>query len=168
MRQLDSRADELKSGVEAARHQRNQVYAGGKAEGGDKTYKDDILGKIDDVRKARATHKEGVDKLNALKTEQRELENEKAAILKTIPRNYHTPEDLRQAIKGKQQRYETSSMSNAEEKRLLRDIDALKKGVPDMEKLGTIEPELTQIREKRKVLTAELDASRKIIDDKNE
>lgn len=95
MRELDGRADELKGGVEAARKQRNQVYDGGKAEGGTVTFKDIIGEKIEDIKKARAKHKEGTEKLNTLKNQQRELETEKNNILKNVPRNYHTPADLR-------------------------------------------------------------------------
>lgn len=43
-------------------------------------------------------------------------------------------------------------MNNSEEKQLLKEIDGLKKAVPDMEKLSKIEPELTEIRDKRKVI----------------
>lgn len=37
-----------------------------------------------------------------------------------------------------------------------------------MEKLGTIEPELNEIRTKRTALTKELDESRRVLDEKNE
>lgn len=59
-------------------------------------------------------------------------------------------------------------MSNAEEKRLLRDIDALRRAVPDMKKLALIEPELTQIREKKKVINQELDVVKQLIDEKSD
>ena len=48
-------------------------------------------------------------------------------------------------------------MSNVQEKQLLKDIDALKKAVPDMEKLSKIEPELNQLKEKRKGIQKQLD-----------
>ena len=152
MRELDRRAEELKASVEANRHQRSRVYEGGKVEGGEVTYRDLIMSNIEDVKKVRAQHREQLDKLNGLKDRQRELEADKAAVLRNIPRNYHTEEDLQHAIQEKQQRYETSSMANADEKRLLREIDALKKAVPDMKKLAQIEPELASIREKKKVI----------------
>lgn len=59
-------------------------------------------------------------------------------------------------------------MSNAEEKRLLRDIDALRRALPDMKKLALIEPELTQIREKKKVINQELDVVKQLIDEKSD
>tara|TARA_B100000780_G_C20735952_1_gene292400 strand:+ start:142 stop:258 length:117 start_codon:yes stop_codon:yes gene_type:complete len=38
-------------------------------------------------------------------------------------------------------------MSNVEEKKLLKDIDALKKAIPDMKRLSELEPELVKLRE---------------------
>lgn len=56
--------------------------------------------------------------------------------------NYKTEQDMAKAIKEKQTRYETSSMSNQDEKALLREIDLLKRALPDMKDLGGIDPEL--------------------------
>lgn len=169
MRALDQRAEELKASVEANRAQRSRVYEGGKVEGGEVTYRDVIMTNIEDVKKVRAQHREHLDKLNGLKDRQRELEAEKAALLKNIPRNYHTQEDIQQAIQEKQQRYETSSMAtNAEERRLLKEIDSLRRALPDMKKLALIEPELAQIREKKKVINQDLDVVKRLIDEKND
>ena len=88
--------------------------------------------------------------------------------MKNIPRNYHTYEDLEQAIQEKQTRYETSSIGNAEERKLLREIDALKKALPDMKKMQTLEPELAKIREKKKAINKELDVVKRIMDEKND
>lgn len=86
--------------------------------------------------------------------------------MKNIPRNYHTEKDVKQAIKEKQSKYETSSMSSNEEKKLLKDIDALKKALPDMSKLTVIEPELAQIREEKKKIQDGLSLVQRLIDDK--
>lgn len=124
MKDLDKQAEELKVHVEGNRFQRNRVYEGGKVEGGDVTYRDLIMSNIDEVKKVRAKHREHLDKLNVLKDRQRELEAEKSTLMKNIPRNYNTYDDLQHAIHDKQTRYETSSMStNAEERKLLREID---------------------------------------------
>ena len=59
-------------------------------------------------------------------------------------------------------------MANAEEKRLLREIDALRKALPEMKNLEQIEPELTQIREKKRAISKDLDVVKKLLDEKNE
>ena len=86
--------------------------------------------------------------------------------MKNIPRNYHTEKDVKQAIKEKQSKYETSSMSSNDEKKLLKDIDALKKALPDMSKLTIIEPELASIREEKKKIQDGLSLVQRLIDDK--
>lgn len=75
-----------------------------------------------------------------------------------IPRNYHTAEDLKQAINEKQNRYETKSLSNQEEKKLLQEIDKLKGLVPDMKILSTIEPKIQSLRAERNELNKVCDA----------
>ena len=101
MKDLDKKAEELKVNVEANRFQRNRVYEGGKVDGGDVTYRDLIMSNIEEVKKVRKEHRDHLDKLNELKDRQRELETEKTALMKNIPRNYHTYNDLEQAIQDK-------------------------------------------------------------------
>lgn len=167
MKDLDRRAEELKASVEENRFKRNRVYEGGKIDGGDVTFKDLIMSNIEEVKKVRSQHREHLDKLNALKDRQRELEAEKNSLNKNIPRNYHTVKDLQEAIKDKQMRYETSSIANTEEKKLLKEIDALKKAIPDMKKWELLEPELAKIKEKKKAINKDLDVVKKILDEKN-
>lgn len=85
-----------------------------------------------------------------------------------IPRNYHNEDDLNQAIKQKKKQYETTSMSNQDEKRLLQEIDKLERALPDMKKLSAIEPELAQIREQKKKIQAELDVVKRVIESKED
>ena len=167
MKDLDRKAEELKASVEENRFKRNRVYEGGKIDGGDVTFKDLIMSNIEEVKKVRSQHREHLDKLNALKDRQRELEAEKQSLVKNIPRNYHTVKDLQQAIKEKQTKYETSSIANTEEKKLLREIDALKKAIPDMKKWELLEPELAKIRDKKRAINKDLDVVKKILDEKN-
>lgn len=86
--------------------------------------------------------------------------------MKQVPRNYHNLADLEGAIKDKQRKYETSSMTNKDEKALLKDIDNLKRALPEMKKLKIIEPELVKIRDEKKQISADLDIVKKLIDDK--
>jgi len=88
--------------------------------------------------------------------------------LENVPRNYHNKDDLLQAIKQKKKQYETTSMSNQDEKRLLQEIDKLERALPDMEKLSTIEPELAKIRDARKKIQADLDVVKRFIEGKEE
>jgi DNA repair ATPase RecN len=59
-------------------------------------------------------------------------------------------------------------MSSKDEKNLLKDIDMLKRALPELQKLTAIEPELAQIREERKKISAELDIYKKLIDERED
>ena len=80
------------------------------------------------------------------------LEKEKDDLSKNLPRGFNTERELEQAIKEKKRRYETSSMSNVEEKALLKEIDSLKKALPDLKKLSEVDPVINDLKkEKRKI-----------------
>ena len=85
-----------------------------------------------------------------------------------IPRNYHNESDLLHAIKQKKKQYETTSMSNQDEKRLLKEIDNLERALPDMKKLTAMEPELAKIRDARKKIQADLDVVKRLIEKKDD
>lgn len=72
----------------------------------------------------------------------RELDGEVKNVLRNCPRNYTNEKELQHAIKDKQKKYETTSMSSNDEKALLKDIDTLKKALPEIMKLSVIDPEL--------------------------
>jgi len=59
-------------------------------------------------------------------------------------------------------------MSNAAEKALLREIDLLKKALPDMKNLSKVDPELQTIREEKKKISGMLDIVKRVIDDKED
>ena len=124
----------------------------------------------DEIKKYRAERRGHLDRMNALKDRQRTLEGQKQSILKNMPRgsNYRDEQEMAKAIKEKQTKYETSSMSNQEEKALLREIDQLKKALPDIKALSKIEPELQAIREEKKKISGALDIVKRVLDDREE
>ena len=82
--------------------------------------------------------------------------------------NYRDETEMAKAIKEKQQKYETSSMSNQDEKALLREIDQMKKALPDMKELSIIEPQLQKIREQKKEISSALDNVNRVINAKED
>lgn len=131
------------------------------------TYHDVISENIEEMKKFHAEKKGKYERLDQLKARQGELDRQKQNILKQVPRNYHTLADLEQAIKEKQTKYETSSLSNKDEKALLKDIDVLKRALPEMRKLQEIEPEMVKIKEEQKKIRGDLDIVKKLIDVKD-
>lgn len=165
MRELDDEANKYRARIEDARYRRKQIYDGHQADGNDGAY-ELISGNIEEVKKIRNDKREKIDRLNILKDRMNELDKEKQAILRSVPRNYQNEKDLAQAIKEKQTRYETTSLNSNEEKLLLKDIDKLKKALPEMKKLTSIDPELVKIRDERKVISADLDVFKQLIDER--
>lgn len=53
------------------------MYEGGKVEGQNVTYREVIAERIEEVKKFRAEKKQHLDRLNALKDRQREIETKK-------------------------------------------------------------------------------------------
>ena len=94
MKELDAEADQLKITVEENKFKRRQVYESGKVEGENVTYREVITENIEGVKKFRADKKEHLDKLNALRERQKEIESKKSKFTDGIPRNYHNEDDL--------------------------------------------------------------------------
>jgi len=57
-------------------------------------------------------------------------------------------------------------MSSKDEKALLKDIDTLKKALPEITKLTDIDPELTAIKDEKKAIRNDLDVVKQLIDEK--
>lgn len=75
-----------------------------------------------------------------------------------MPRNYQNEDDVQSAIKKKEKEYETGSrLSSQEEKKLLIEIEILKKALPDMKRLALIDPQLNKYRAEKKVISQKLD-----------
>jgi hypothetical protein len=58
-------------------------------------------------------------------------------------------------------------MSNVEEKALLKEIDSLKKALPDMKKLSEIDPVINELKKEKQKISAELNIVKKLIDEKD-
>lgn len=102
MRAQDKVVEEKRLIIEESRHKRKQAWEGGKVEGQNVTYRDLINAHGDEIKGHRDEKRGHLDKLHALKDRQAELEAERQAIIRSIPRNYHNEKDMQQAIKDKQ------------------------------------------------------------------
>lgn len=122
MKELDDLANEKRIQIEDARIKRKQVLDGGRVEGNDGS-RGLLLTNIEDIKKMKAEQRVHFDKLNALKDKERSLQDEKQSILKNLPKGTRGDQDVAKALKEKQKKYETTSLSNVEEKALLIEID---------------------------------------------
>jgi len=167
IRELDNEASQLKLDAEELRYKRRQVFEGGRVSD-DPEVRIIMKEKFEEVRKFREQRNIHHEALNKLKAQLDVLEEEKAEYQQGIPRNYHTEADLKDAIKQKKKTYENSNMSSTEEKRLLKEIDSLKKAMPDMLKLKEVMPKIQKIRDEMKKHRDEIGNYRKIIEDRED
>ena len=85
-------------------------------------------------------------------------------ILKEVPRNYQNEDDVKAAIKEKERKYESGiNITSQEEKKLIIEIEILKKALPDMQKLTLIDPQLNKYRAEKKKISQQLDEVQKQI-----
>ena len=55
-----------------------------------------------------------------------------------------------------QKRYETTSLTKADEKKIISDMTFLKKSIPNAEKLLTLKPEIDKLYDRKKAIREEL------------
>lgn len=81
---------------------------------------------IEKVKKYRAEKRSLIDSLKDMNERLRILDAQKQNLVKNLPANCRNEKDLKKEIKEKRRKYEHSSLSSVEEKKILREIDLLK------------------------------------------
>ena len=113
------------------------------------------------------------DKLSAMKGAADKIETERRSAKQTM--KFTKVEDIQAEIRRLEKKQETTSMSLQEEKRIIKEIDALNASKKTVAALKGKEQELEDSKEQRAIITAELkakdadiDAVQKAIDEKQE
>lgn len=113
------------------------------------TYKDFLRDKYDAVKEVKNAKFKFIDQIKEVQSQMEELEAERQAIQKEIPKGtFKTPQDVQDAIKTLNRKYEQSNMTPNEEKKLIAEINTLKKAVPKIEKMLAIKPEVDILKQK--------------------
>lgn len=165
--ELDKLVEEQRLVADENRYKRRQVLDGGKVS--DNANIREVMGdNIEQVKEFREQRKAHLTNLGNLRSELRVLETEKQKFQQNIPRNYHTERDLMDAIKQKEMRYQTtSSLTSQQERELLREIDILKKSIPDMKAMREIDPKIKTIRDQIRAIQDKLNIVKDLIDEKS-
>ena len=95
MEEYDRKAEELRVSIHSNIQKKKGVFMGATIGSSSKTYRENINLNIDEVKKLRDQKRKLLDELNGMKDEMRELDSKKNELNKTIPRNYHTEDDLK-------------------------------------------------------------------------
>ena len=92
----------------------------------------EITSSIDQVKKLRVEKRTLIDGLKADQERMRILEAQRANLTKAIPQHLRDEKDLQREIKSLKKKYETQSLSQQDERAILKEIDGLKRALGDM------------------------------------
>ena len=87
--------------------------------------------------------------MNNLQDDINVFETEKSKLRKSMHRDYKGEDEIKEAIKHLESRQETTSLSMHEEKKLINDIDMLKKSLPAARRFEEIKPDVKKLQDKR-------------------
>jgi uncharacterized coiled-coil DUF342 family protein len=90
-------------------------------------------------------------------------------LLKNLPerRDDQDPAKIRQIIVEHEKRYETTTMSPQDEKKLLATIKRLKEQIPNAQRLGELAPLIKQLNEQKKPIYDEIKVIKAQIEEKS-
>jgi uncharacterized coiled-coil DUF342 family protein len=94
--------------------------------------------------------------LEDIKYRLEEIEYESSQLKKLLHKDYPKPEDIKQGLIDLQKRYETTTVSAAVEKKIIADINLLKKSLSSADKILSFKPEIDQLFAKKKTLLEEI------------
>lgn len=97
------------------------------------------------------------------------LQHERDQLRKTLPdtKDAQNPEKIQEMINELQRRYETTTLKNQEEKKVLADIKKLKEGIPNALRILELKPKIDGLYEQRNALNEKLNKLRPLIDTKH-
>lgn len=83
------------------------------------TYKDCLKDKVDDMKGVKNQKRDLQDRINAISEDIAYIEDKKNSLKKSMHRDYTNAKAIESALAEMQKRYETTSLSNQEEKKII-------------------------------------------------
>ena len=122
--------------------QKRQMREGGLTNGGDKTKRGELTERINVVKGIRANKQAKQASMRDIVAQMDTLENEKRALLKNMHPGCHSVEEVNDAINNSERRLTTTSMSAAQEGKLIKEIEVLKASIPKAKRFSEINPKI--------------------------
>ena len=182
MNDIDNQIYNQREKIKSLIKKKKEVIEGGLVGNTKMTYKDFLNTKVEDIKRSRDRKKDLLNKMDNIMDQINNLEAERQTLRKQLSKEYTTPEEIKKAIEDYNKRYETTTLNNAAEKKIISDIQFLKKSLPYAEQLLTIKPKIDKLYDQKKAYrdelnvikdeiqgkSAELDKVRKEIEDVKE
>lgn len=169
MRNFDAQIETIKSKIAGLIQKKKEVLDGGKMQGSSVTFKDFIKGKIEELKAIRDKKNVLEGKKNDLTDKINDLIHERDTLQKSLPpgKDNQNPERIQQLITESQRRYETTTLKPVDEKKLLADIEKMKKSIPNAKRLGELKPVIDGLYDERKQVYDQLTVFKKEIETKS-
>ncbi len=166
MHAFDEQIEQGRGRIHGLINKKKETLDGGKVQGSSVTYKEFIKAKIDDLKALRDKKAKLNDDQKRIQERIEKLEHERSQLLKNLPerRDDQDPNKIKQNIDDMNKRYETTTLSPADEKKLLATIKKLKEQIPNAERLQELNPLFKQLNEQKKPIYEEIKAIKAQID----
>ena len=145
MRDLDEQAELARLGINEFKNKRKEAYEG--LSGMDPAVREKMMADIESLKKFKNKKSALIGKIREAREDIGRKVDKQSLLTCKLPRHVKTEKDLNAEIKNKQKKYETSSLSNAQEKQLLKEIDALKQAGPIIKEVDQYQSDIVAKKE---------------------
>jgi uncharacterized coiled-coil DUF342 family protein len=114
------------------------------------TYREGLTAKTNELKAINEKKRGCQAKIKEISDEIESLEAEKMRIIKSINnKDLNTADDVKSAIKQLDHRINTTTMSNADQNKIIKELKNLKENVGNAESLSQIKPKLAELRQSK-------------------
>ncbi len=130
MKLMDVQIEELRNKMRNIGYKKKEFIDGGTVGNTKVTFKDFLRDKIDAVREIKAAKRKVQDTINEIQEKVNKLEEDRQALRKNVSKDHQKPSEIQAQIEDLQKRYETTSLSKDNEKKIINEIKYLKTTLP--------------------------------------
>ena len=122
MKDLDTQIETLRQKIRSLGGKKKEVIEGGRVGNTQMTFKDYLKQKIDAVVEVKNKKRSVQEQLNAINDKLGLLEQERQQLRKLLHREHQLPAKIKEEIEKMQKRFETTTLSPSEEKKMMTEI----------------------------------------------
>ena len=168
MAKLDQKIKELRTKKEDLHQKRREIIDGGKMQGSSMTYREVLSQKINSMKEVNNKKRSLQSQVKVVSEELDVFESEKRQILKLLPNDCSSEEQINMRIKQLDHHINTTSMrSAAEENKIIKEISTLKTLVPKAKRFSEIKPLINELHAQKNTLWTELKEVKKVVAEKD-
>lgn len=114
------------------------------------TYREGLAAKTTELKAINEKKRQCQDKIKAIGDEINSLEDEKQKIIKTLNnKNLNNGDDVKAAIKQLNNKINTTTLSNAEQNKIIKEISFLESNIGKADRLSQIKPIIHELNQSK-------------------